>query len=138
MMPTLHPMTHFPQAALSICVSVSVHVSVSHSLSHTNEALVTTVLFSSPMSSTFQNLCVHVSLVLIYFMNEQYHCTFDTCSSSPHTWLDTDSNIYIYCIEQHYTKPGSTGISSTPTVMQSHEMLLLLAHKGNTTLLNKV
>ena len=71
MTPTLRPMTHFPQAPLSICVYVSVHVSVSHSLTHTNEALVTIASFSSPMSSTFQNLCVRVSLVLIYFMNEQ-------------------------------------------------------------------
>lgn len=65
MTPTLHPMTHFPQAPLSIWVSVS------HSLSHTNEALVTIVSFSPPMSSTFQNLCVRVSPFLIYFMNEQ-------------------------------------------------------------------
>lgn len=39
MMPTLHPITHFPQAPLSICVSGSVHVSVSHSLSHTQMKL---------------------------------------------------------------------------------------------------
>lgn len=119
---------------LCLCICLCLSLSHTHKWSSSNYCF---LLFSHELNiSEFMCTCLsgpdlfHEWTVTLHI----WYMFFIPSYTAGH-WLE---HIYIYCIEQHYTEHGSTGISSTPTVMLSHGMLLLLAHKGNTTLLNKV